>query len=551
MEISRRSLLEATAAAVVAPTVSYRQQQPDNILYNGNIWTGMPNMPEAQAIAMAGDRIVAVGPNAMVAALAGPLTRKIDLGGARVTPGFYDAHAHPVDSGIDLLLNVDCESNSLDEIKKRLRQRTQSTAPGAWVRGFLYDDGKTPRPLDVHDLDDVSIAHPIIVIHRGGHTAFVNSAALSLVGISQTSPDPMGGRHFRDTNGKLNGRLGDTGMDAAYAMSRAVPTRQNYAEAAQLISRKFAAKGVTSAVDAACSAEGVQGYYDALLEGKLVGRFVCNILVDHIERFMATGIHTGFGNDWVRIGAQKQFADGSISERTAWLSSPYNDMDGKFSGLQTAPKDELYEKARRAHVAGWQIGIHANGDLAIDQVLGIFERLQAESPRKDPRFRIEHCTLVNSSLVKRIKAVGAIPVPFACYALFHGDVMHFYGEKRTQNMFAMRSFLDAGIPVPSASDYTASPSEPALWLQSQTTRTDPQGNIWGANQRITLQEALVCGTHNGAYSSFEEDRKGVLEPGKLADLVVWDRDLMHTPFGELKSVGVQRTMIGGKWVFEA
>ena len=261
-------------------------------------------------------------------------------------------------------------------------------------------------------------------------------------------------------------------------------------------------------------------------------------------------MHTGFGDEWVRLGAVKLYCDGSISERTAWLSEPYKDMP-EFRGLQTMSPEDLFNISRKAHLAGWQIGVHANGDLAIDRVLSVFERLQKEAPRRDPRFRIEHCTLVNAELIRRIKAVGAIPIPFAGYVYFHGDVMHFYGEERTRHMFAMRDLLDAGLRPPSSSDYTASPSEPMMWLQSQLTRTDYQGHVWGANQRITLQEAIRAGTGDGAIASFEEHIKGTLEPGKLADLVVWDQDLFKADPAHLIAIRPERTMVGGQWMYQS
>ncbi len=552
MDLSRRLLLEGLSAAGLVPTGSRSLSlRPDTILHNGALWTGAKDLPQAQAIAIRGERIVAVGANDDILAMSGPDIRRVDLGGARVTPGFFDAHAHPVESGVQLLVNVNCETASLDTLKQRLRQRAGQTPPGQWVRGFLYDDAKTERPVTRTDLDEVSTTHPIVVGHRGGHTAFVNSLALRLAGIGEGSADPQGGRYFRGVDGRLNGRLGDAATGEVDHLAAYVPTRDDLRKGAALISRVFSAKGVTSAGEAEGSPQDLQGYLDAHQEGTLNTRIYCNIFVDHFEAMAAAGVHTGLGDDWVRIGAQKQFADGSISERTAWLSSPYLDMKDDFSGLQTTPPDELFEKARRAHLAGWQLGIHANGDLAIDRVLKIFERLQKEAPRPDPRFRIEHCTLVNADLIRRMKAVGAIPIPFAGYIYFHGDVMHFYGEARTRRMFAMRSFLDAGIAAPSASDYTASPSDPMMWLQSQLTRTDPQGHVWGAEQKITLEEALVCGTLNGARAAFQENDKGTLEPGKLADLVVWGKDPFTTAPSELISVPVQRTMTGGRWVYES
>jgi predicted amidohydrolase YtcJ len=418
------------------------------------------------------------------------------------------------------------------------------------VRGFLYDDGKTPRPLTRDDLDEAVAAHPVIVTHRGGHTGFVNSPAYKLAGVTETTADPPGGHFFRDDRGRLNGRVGDAAKAPFDRLAEYTPTREDQREGAALISKMFTAKGVTSAVDAAGSPDGLQGYVEAHEAGDLRMRVYCNIFVDYIDRMIAAGLHTGFGDDWVKLGAQKQFADGSISERTAWLSTPYLDMREKFSGLQTTTRDELYAKARRAHLAGWQLGVHANGDLAIDETLGVFEQLQREAPRRDPRFRIEHCTLVNDALIQRMKAVGAIPIPFAGYVYFHGDVMHFYGRDRTEHMFAMRSLIDAGLEPPSSSDYTASPSDPMMWVQSQVTRTDPKGEVWGPSQRITLAEAIRCGTLNGARTTFEEHAKGSLEPGKHADLVVWVKDPLATPPSELVSVAAERVMAGGRWVYE-
>ena len=184
-------------------------------------------------------------------------------------------------------------------------------------------------------------------------------------------------------------------------------------------------------------------------------------------------------------------------------------------------------------------------------MLGIYEQLQREVPRRDPRFRLEHCTVVPPELISRMKAVGAIPIPFAGYVNFHGDVMHFYGEERTHRMFAYRSFIDAGLRPPTSSDYTASPPSPMLWLYSLTTREDPTGHVWGANQRITLPEALRSATLDGAYASFEEHDKGTLENGKLADLVVLKEDPLTVPAGHWLDIKVERTMLGGKWVYES
>jgi predicted amidohydrolase YtcJ len=224
---------------------------------------------------------------------------------------------------------------------------------------------------------------------------------------------------------------------------------------------------------------------------------------------------------------------------------------GDYRGLQVSSREDLYENSRKAHAAGWQLGTHANGDLAIDEILGVYEQVQREMPRRDPRYRIEHCTLLNPALIQRMKALNVIPAPFSCYVYFHGDVMHFYGEERLQHMFPMRDFLNAGLRPTDSSDYTASPSDPMMWLHSQVTRTDMQGKVWGANQRITVEEAICCGTINGAYASFEENIKGTISPGKLADLIVLGRDPFRSDPASLISIPVERTMMGGKWMYEA
>jgi predicted amidohydrolase YtcJ len=418
------------------------------------------------------------------------------------------------------------------------------------VERFLYDDGKTPRPINRHDLDAAVPDHPVLISHRGGHTIFVNSAALQLAGVDDKTPDPPGGRYEHDSSGKLTGFVADAAAEHFHQLIPQRITRDDLRQGAALISKMFTSKGVTSACDADAGPDAVQGYQDARDGGDLLFRTYCLIHVANLPHFMEAGIHSGFGDEWLRVGGVKQYADGSISERTAWLSQPYIGIQN-YKGLQVTPRDQLLETSRKVHVAGWQLATHANGDLAIDEILGVYEQVQQETPRRDPRFRIEHCTLLNDSLIQRMAKLQVIPAPFSCYVYFHGDVMHFYGEERTRQMFPMRSFLDAGLRPTDASDYTASPSDPMMWLQSQLTRTDPKGNTWGANQRITLEEAIRCGTLNGAYASFEDGIKGSITPGKLADLIVLSHDPFKTDPSALAKITVERTMVGGKWVYES
>jgi len=547
--VSRRSFLIAGLGAGSAALAGWATR-PDAILYNGKILTMGTRKREVEALALAGSRVLAIGTSSEMLALAPPGARRIDLGGRRVTPGFNDAHSHPCDSGVALLTQVALEMDSIEAIKAAIHGKAALTPRGGWVVGFLYDDTKTPRPLDRSDLDAAAADHPVIVQHRGGHTAFVNSRALELAKITESTPDPPHGEYFRDADGRHNGRVAERAVDALLTLAVKPASREDYRKGAALISKRFASRGITSACEADGNPAILQGYQDARDAGELVGRFYTHIDFAWLETMMAAGVHTGFGDEWVRVGAVKLFADGSISERTALLSEPYAGLGG-FRGISRASRETLYEQARKAYLAGWQVGTHANGDVAIDTILGVYEQLQRESPRRDPRLRIEHCTLVTPDLVRRIRAAGVIPLPFAGYVFFHGEKMPYYGEERLKHMFAMRDFLDAGIRAAPGSDYTASPAEPMLWLRSEVTRTDARGHTWGANQRISVEEAIRCSTVNGAYASFEEGIKGTLEPGQLADLVVWDHDLLAIDPTRFLSVKPERTMLGGRWVYEA
>jgi len=452
-----------------------------------------------------------------------------------------------------MVISVNCDLPSIAAIQAALRERAARTPPGQWVYGTKYDDtkGAEGRMLTRADLDAAVPDRPTAVAHRGGHTTFYNSAAFRLAHIDEKTPDPTGGKFDRDpATGKLTGRAADAANALLEKFQPDTATRDNRREGIKRISQAMARAGITSVGDAGDAAADLRAYQDAREAGELLFRVYCLIRYEQLDPMISAGLRTGLGDEFVRIGACKLFADGSISERTARMSKPYEGMPDYF-GLLVATEDEQYERSRKAHLAGWQIGTHANGDVAIDQTLRVYERLQRESPRRDPRFRLEHCTQINDSLVARIRALGAIPTPFSSYVYYHGEKMHFYGAERLKSMFAMRSFLDAGIRPTQASDYTASPFEPMMALQSQVTRTDTKGNVWGANQRISIQEAIRVGTLNGAYATFEESSKGSIAPGRLADLVVLGRDPLHENPSTLVTIPVERTMLGGRWSFES
>jgi hypothetical protein len=529
------------------------QEKPDLILYNGTILTVNDREPRAQAVAIARDRFLAVGSNADVLNLASATSKKIDLGGKTVTPGFIDAHSHPAQAGLMHLRMVDCDLRSISAIQAALRERAARTPPGEWVLGFKYDDTKTEegRPLTVADLDAAVPDHPVHIQHRGGHTTYSNSLAFRKAGIDEKTSDPPGGKIDHDpATGKPSGRVAES---ANALFEKAIPqnfTRDDHREGVKLISKMMARTGITSATEAQGTPTDLRAYQDARESGDLLHRAYCFINFHFLDDMIAAGNRTGLGDEWVRVGAVKLVCDGSISERTARLSTPYEGRPNDY-GILVMTEDELYTHGRKAHLAGWQIGTHANGDVGIDTTLRVYERLQKESPRRDPRFRLEHCTVVNDGLIARIKALGAIPTPFSTYVYYHGEKMRYYGAERLNHMFALRSFIDAGIRPTQASDYPPGEFIPMMALQSEVTRTDIRGNVWGPKQKITVEEATRVGTINGAYASYEENIKGSIEVGKLADLVVLGRDPLKENPSTLVTIPVERTMAGSRWTFES
>lgn len=555
MAASRRDFVFGLGALGALSMVSWSMDrtEPELILYNGNFWTVDPRQPRAQAVAISGGRFLAIGSNEEVLPLAAGNAKKIDLGGKTVLPGFIDAHSHPAEAGLSHLRMVDCDLRSIADILKALHERAAKTPAGEWVLGFKYDDTKTSegRPLTRAELDAAVPDHPVFVQHRGGHTAWVNSQAIKLAKIDDHTPDPAGGMYDHDpATGHLTGRVRENGRVTFEKIIPSNFTRDDHRDGVRLISQMMTRTGITSVTDAMGTPEDLRGYQDARESGQLNMRVYCHIYQAFMDQMLAAGVKTGLGDEWVRVGAQKMICDGSISERTARLSKAYIGRPDDF-GILVTSEEELYQQARKAHAAGWQLATHANGDVGIDTTLRVYERLQKELPRKDGRYRLEHCTVVNDSLIARIKALGAIPTPFSTYAYYHGEKMKEYGADRVNHMFALRSFIDAGIRPTQASDYPPGPFEPMMALQSEVTRTDAKGNVWGPQQKITLEEAIRVGTINGAYASYEENVKGSIEPGKFADLVVLGRDVFKEDPSNIINIPIERTMVGGRWVWES
>ena len=523
---------------------------PDVVLVNGHVLTMDEALPRVEALAVKGGRFVAIGSNADIRNTIGAGTEVIDAEGRTVTPGFIDAHSHPATGGVREITQVNLDLRSLDAIKDAIRTRASQTPAGEWVLGFKYDDTKVRegREITRKDLDEAAPNHPVFVAHRGGVEHYFNSKAAEVAGVTAQTPAPPGGILYKDDNGEL---LGKTATRASALFTNVTPsgsTREQRREGVKLIGEMMNSAGLTSATDALCRTDSGTAYQDAYHADELTIRVYMMVRDEMFEGCKAAGLYTGFGDDMLKVGAVKFGADGSASGRTMAMSTPYEGRPDDH-GILTMTQEEIHEAVEDAHRHDFQIGIHANGDLAIDMVLNAYERVLEKWPRPDARHRLEHCSLVNPDLLRRIKATGSIPTPFYTYIHYHGRKWEEYGAEKMEWMFAHKAFLDYGIPVAPASDYVPGPYEPMMAIQSMVTRKDVEGRTWGASQRISVDDALKICTVNGAYASFEENVKGSITAGKLADFVILGQDPRDADPEGIKEIAIVRTVLGGRTVY--
>jgi predicted amidohydrolase YtcJ len=531
---------------------------PDLVVFNAKVYTVDSAAPRAEAFATKGGRFVAIGSTSEIRGLIGKGTQTFDAKQMTILPGFVDCHNHA--GGTTLLYEVlvgnpfEVEFVTIASIIEKLRAKAQQTPPGTWVEGYFHDDTKLKdkRPLNVRDLDKVSTEHPVVVQHRGGHTSFYNSKAFELAGVTKDTPNPPGGTFDRDENGELNGRVTDRARNAVNrAGKRPTFTPEQMAQRDRdgiaHISKQFARYGLTSVHHEGGDLAAIQ---EVRARGDLHHRVSYEASGKVLDSMIAGGIMSGFGDEWIKFGATSEHTvDGSFSERTMALSMPY--AGTTYKGNVTETQDDLNAWVERVHRAGIQVNCHANGDVAIDMYLTAFERAQKVFPRADARPKITHCTLINDDLVRRIKTVGAVPAMFTTYAYYNTDKFPFYGEDLMKRSMAYRTLLDAGVWAAAGSDFSPGPFAPLMGIQGMVTRTGWDGTTWGANQRVSVDEAIKINTLNGAYASHEETLKGSITLGKLADFVVLADDPHTVSKDKIKDIQIVRTVVGGTAVHQA
>ena len=536
----------------------FSQQSADIIFSNGKIWTVDKSKPEAEAVAVFNGRIIAVASSKEIRKFVGKSTKIVDLKKKRMLPGFIDNHTHFMSGGFQLqnidLRNAKDENEFAQIIKQRAEER-----PGKWITGGdwdhdLWKSGNLPTK---EMIDAYTPNTPVFVNRYDGHMTLANSYALKLAGITKETPDPKGGTIVRDPKtGEPTGLLKDEAMSPIY---RFIPDASDddmlvAARLALAEARKF---GVTSIQDMAYSNgdRDIKTYAELNRRGELTSRMNCVSYISGWKNLARSGIQAPFGSEMIRLGFLKAFVDGSLGSSTALFFQPY-DSDTSTHGLpmDIVTSGWLERWATSADSARLQLRIHAIGDSANSLLLDIFERVINKNPKWDRRFRIEHAQHIHPKDFKRFAELGVIASVQPYHAIDDGRwAIKRIGDERCKTTYPFRSFLDNGVKMCFGSDWTVAPLNPLLGIYAAVTRRTTDGanpNGWNPEQKISVKEAIECYTINNAYAAFEENEKGSITVGKLADFVVLYEDILTVDPIKIENLQVSLTVLGGKIVYE-
>lgn len=525
------------------------------IFTNGNIYTVNPNQPRASAIAIANDRIVAIGSDAEIKAIHIPDAQHIDLNGAFVMPGMIDAHLHLEWTGLAMkrinLMDVPSKVQALAIVKAA----ADKAKPGEWLlgRGFQHNDWGSSVFPTAADLDAVAPNNPVVLSSRSGHGMWINTATMRACDITAYTPNPLGGEIVHDTSGAPSGMLLET---ALRLVDQHVPELTLEQEEAAVIDVMHAMNlaGLTGVhcMDGAGGMKTFSTYQRLKQQGKLTLRIVKQLPVEDLETIIDLGLHSGFGDSWLRIGGVKIFIDGALGQRTAAMLSPYLN-DGDNCGLPTFDKEELLDVTIRCAKANFCIVVHAIGDRGNRDVLDAIENCQKVlGPMPHLRYRIEHAQHLDAEDIPRFAKLGVIasPQPIHCTSDMP-MALKLLGEQRSNLSYAWRSLLNAGAKLAFGSDAPVEPFDPFLGIYAAVTRRradgspSPQG--WQPEQRLTIDEAIYGYTLGAAYAGGSEREVGSLEVGKLADLIILSHDLTAIAPEQILTTKVNRVMVGGEW----
>jgi len=554
-KMKKTILLAIIAISVLHVQCSAQQPQLSSdvtIYVNGVVITVDSDVPYAEAFAVVNGRFAAVGTNAEIRRMATSSTKVVDLKGMTVTPGFNDTHVHsgPVyneDSPYYIPWLGPEKVSNMDDLIAELKKLADRTPPGQLVRGVRYQDSKLGRHPTRWDLDKVSTVHPIRITHSSGHVSVVNSYILEASGITKNHVDPTGNSFDRDPDGTPNGVLRAGARVLTFTNDMQIPYE---AQLQGLINcfHNYAKLGITSVGIAGGNAEAFKMHVDVRDAGSPVRmafmyREVQNELKD-------LGIKAGFGDDRLRLSHIKFNHGNSMSGNTCWLSEPYLHRPDYYGIPPSRSQESLNSVIQEIHDAGFPVAVHSNGDREIDMTLTAIERAQANNPRPDARHRIEHASVMTMPLLERAKKAGVILV-FHSYMYEHGDKLEVYGEQRLEMVHPYRTAIDMDVLVAGHSDSPIAKADAMLVLHDMVNRRGENGKLYGGSQRITVEEAIKVWTIDGAFTTFEEDIKGSITPGKLADFIVLRQDPRKVDPNTIKDIVVDATYIGGVNVWQA
>ncbi|RMF85667.1 MAG: amidohydrolase [Nitrospinota bacterium] len=524
---------------------------PDLILDNGNVYTLDTNLPHAEALAIRHGRILAVGSSSEIRSLATSQTTRIDLEGRTVIPGLIDAHVHFVSFSLSLQqVNLD-GATSLQEAVNRVAHRVQQTPAGRWILGRGWDQNAWEEPVYPRKeaLDQVAPHHPVCLRRKDGHLLWVNSLTLQKAGITRETPDPEGGQIDRDPqSGEPTGILRENAQDLVFQIIER-PSHAEMVQAVRVGLREANRLGVTGIHDCEGPAE-FRVFQDLAAEEALTMRVCMLIPSRYLDEAIALGLRTGFGNDLLRIGQVKLFADGTLGSQTALMIEPFEgEPDNR--GIALNPKAELREMVYKAFDAGLGTAIHAIGDQANRDMLDIYE--EYPHPASRPRCRIEHVQLLHPDDIPRLAKIGVIASMQPTHCTADMEVADRFWGKRARYSYAWKSLLNAGTVLAFGSDCPVETIDPLAGIHAAVTRQRASGEPaegWYPEERLTVEEAVRAYTWGSAYAAGEERSRGSLTPGKLADMVVLSRDIFRIPPAEILETRVDYTIVQGKVVYQ-
>ena len=554
----RASLLVSIGlAAIFIAACSDSQSLEASLAIKGaRVWTGDPDQPWAEAVAVRGEELIAVGTGAEIDRLIGAHTEVIEANGGMLAPGFIDAHVHFLDGGSTLFSVQLRDAQSPQDFTRRIAAFASGADQGEWITGGTWDHMNWGGELPHREwIDAVTPHNPVWVMRLDGHMGLGNSLALKLAGIDADTPDIAGGEIVRDANGKPTGILKDNAMQGVVDAVPEPSDRQldNYLAAAM---QYVASNGVTSVHDMFDGTSNIwrslETYRRAESSNTLITRIYSitplaewQQLADHVATH-------GRGNEWLQTGGVKGFMDGSLGSHTAAFLTPYTDTPDE-SGFLLDPLDDLREWIAGADAAGLQLIVHAIGDKAIRDLLDIYYDVERENGPRDRRFRMEHAQHIHPDDISRFSIQNVIASAQPYHAIDDGRwAEDAIGTQRAQTTYAFKSLIESGASVAFGSDWYVAPASPLDGIYAAVTRRtldDQNPDGWIPQQKITVDQALRAHTYEGAYASFEENRKGLLKPGFLADMVLIDRDLTDIAPERIRDAQIVKTIVGGRVVF--